>query len=58
MKKLLTLVVALVLVMSMAYVASAAIQLNLSEVHVEGYPTTLADQYFAELVKEKTEGRI
>ena len=58
MKKLLTLVVALVLVMSMASVASAAIQLNLSEVHVEGYPTTLADQYFAKLVKEKTEGRI
>ena len=30
----------------------------LSEVHAEGYPTTLADRRFAELVEEKTGGRI
>lgn len=58
MKKVLTLVLALALAVSLASVASAAITLNLSEVHVEGYPTTLADEYFAELVKEKTEGRV
>ena len=32
--------------------------LTLSEVHAEGYPTTLADQEFARLVNERTEGRI
>ena len=31
---------------------------KLSEVHAEGYPTTLADQEFARLIEEKTEGRI
>lgn len=30
----------------------------LSEVHAEGYPTTLADLRFAELVEERTDGRI
>ena len=39
-------------------VASAATTLQLSEVHAEGYPTTLADQEFARLVEERTEGRI
>ena len=57
MKKLLTLVLALVLVMAVA-TASAATTLVLSEVHAEGYPTTLADQEFARLVEERTEGRI
>lgn len=32
--------------------------LRLSEVHAEGYPTTLADQEFARLVEEATDGRI
>ena len=49
MKKLLTLAVAAALTMSVA-VASAATTLQLSEVHAEGYPTTLADQEFARLV--------
>lgn len=57
MKKLLSLAVAAALTMSVA-VASAATTLKLSEVHAEGYPTTLADQEFARLVEEKTEGRI
>ena len=57
MKKLLTLAVAAALTMSVA-VASAATTLQLSEVHAEGYPTTLADQEFARLVEERTEGRI
>ncbi len=30
----------------------------LSEVHAEGYPTTLADRRFAELVEQRTNGRI
>lgn len=57
MKKLLTLGVAIALILSVA-VASAATTLKLSEVHAEGYPTTLADQEFARLVEERTEGRI
>ena len=32
--------------------------LRLSEVHAKGYPTALADAEFAELVEEKTQGRI
>ena len=32
--------------------------LTLSEVHAEGYPTTLADYEFARLVEERTDGRI
>jgi tripartite ATP-independent transporter DctP family solute receptor len=40
------------------FVSAAPIKLKLSEVHMEGYPTTLADREFARLVKEKTEGRI
>lgn len=59
MKKFLTLAVALMLVLGLACSVSAdAIKLNLSEVHVEGYPTTMADEHFAELVKERTDGRI
>ena len=42
--------------------ASAApaktVTLVLSEVHAEGYPTTLADYEFARLVEERTEGRV
>ena len=37
---------------------SAQTVLTLSEVHAEGYPTTLADYEFARLVEERTEGRI
>ena len=37
---------------------SNQIVLTLSEVHAEGYPTTLADYEFARLVEERTEGRI
>lgn len=56
MKKLLTLALALVMVLSVA--TASAVTLKLSEVHIEGYPTTLADQEFARLVEEKTEGRV
>jgi TRAP-type C4-dicarboxylate transport system substrate-binding protein len=31
---------------------------RLAEVHPEGYPTTLGDEKFAELVEEKSDGRI
>ena len=57
MKKLLTLALALMLVLTAA-TAGAVTTLKLSEVHAEGYPTTLADQEFARLVEERTEGRI
>ena len=56
MKKLLTIALALVLVMSVA--TASALTLKLSEVHIDGYPTTEADREFARLVEEKTEGRI
>ncbi len=58
MKKILSLALALVLVLSLASVASAEVVLKLSETHSEGYPTTLADQEFAKMVEEKTEGRV
>ena len=58
MKKVLTLVFALMLVLVACTASADPIKLNLSEVHVEGYPTTMADEFFAELVKEKTEGRV
>jgi tripartite ATP-independent transporter DctP family solute receptor len=44
--------------LAISSVASAQTVLKLSEVHAEGYPTTLADKEFARLVEEKTEGRI
>ena len=34
------------------------VTLKLSEVHAEGYPTSLADHEFARLVEEKTNGRV
>lgn len=57
MKKHLAILLALALTLA-AGAASAATTLKLSEVHAEGYPTTLADQEFARLVEERTEGRI
>ena len=57
MKKWITLALALALVFALG-TASAATTLKLSEVHAEGYPTTLADREFARLVEERTEGRI
>jgi tripartite ATP-independent transporter DctP family solute receptor len=46
------------LVAAAGILSAAPIKLKLSEVHMEGYPTTLADREFARLVKERTEGRI
>lgn len=37
---------------------SPIVELKLSEIHPEGYPTTLADHEFAALVKERTKGRV
>lgn len=56
MKRLMTLALALALALCAA--TAGAVTLKLSEVHAEGYPTTLADQEFARLVEERTEGRI
>lgn len=56
MKKTLFALVSLVLAVSV--LSAAPIKLKLSEIHMEGYPTTLADREFARLVKEKTEGRV
>ena len=56
MKRLMTLALALALALCAA--TASAVTLKLSEVHAEGYPTTLADQEFARLVEERTDGRI
>ncbi|MDR2505744.1 MAG: TRAP transporter substrate-binding protein [Oscillospiraceae bacterium] len=60
MKKTLTMLLALLMAACLfAVPASAAeITLQLSEVHADGYPTSLADLEFARLVKERTNGRI
>ncbi len=65
MKKLLVLLLVLAFV-SFSVLAQGAseaaavkpITLKLSEVHAEGYPTSLADHEFARLVKERTNGRV
>ncbi|HWR11743.1 MAG TPA: TRAP transporter substrate-binding protein DctP [Rectinemataceae bacterium] len=57
MKKVFVSLLMLIMVLSVA-TAAGPIKLRLSEIHMEGYPTTLADREFARLVKEKTEGRI
>jgi tripartite ATP-independent transporter DctP family solute receptor len=56
MKK--TFLILMALIAAAGVLAAAPIKLKLSEVHMEGYPTTMADKEFARLVKEKTEGRI
>ena len=60
MKKFAVLLLVAVAMMLPVFAGGAGEQrvLTLSEVHAEGYPTTLADQRFAELVEERTEGRI
>ena len=57
MKKLYSLLLALVVALSLAGSAFAATY-RLSEVHAEGYPTSMADREFARLVEERTNGRI
>lgn len=57
MKKFLVLFLSTLLILSVAS-ASAQTVLKLSEVHAPGYPTALADEEFARLVEERTEGRI
>jgi len=58
MKKAVLALLVLALAASVLAAAPAPIKLKLSEIHMEGYPTTLADKEFARLVKEKTEGRV
>lgn len=59
MKKLFAVVLVVVLIMAIgATAATKPVKFKLSEVHIAGYPTTLADQEFARLVKQKTNGRI
>lgn len=41
-----------------ASITKRPVMLRLSEVHARDYPTTLADQEFARLVEERTEGRV
>ena len=57
MRKLYSLLLALVVALSLAGSAFAATY-RLSEVHAEGYPTSMADREFARLVEERTNGRI
>jgi TRAP-type C4-dicarboxylate transport system substrate-binding protein len=56
MKKLLLSCSLIAMVVGMA--TAKPIKLKLSEVHMEGYPATMADQEFARLVKAKTSGRV
>ncbi|MCX7028204.1 MAG: TRAP transporter substrate-binding protein DctP [Spirochaetes bacterium] len=58
MKKFVVAILMLSMVLGMAAAAPAPIKLRLSEIHMEGYPTTLADREFARMVNEKTNGRI
>ena len=62
MKKVFVLLLALTAIMIPAFAQGGSEKgqtvLTLSEVHAEGYPTTLADYEFARLVEERTEGRI
>ncbi|NLW55046.1 MAG: hypothetical protein GX050_00230 [Firmicutes bacterium] len=59
MRKVLTAILVLIILVSLTgTIIAAPIKLRLSEVHIAGYPTTLADLEFARLVKEKTNGRI
>lgn len=59
MKKVFAVLLVVVLAVSMsAMAATKTAKLKLSEVHIAGYPTTLADQNFAKLVKQKTNGRV
>ncbi len=62
MKKVLALLFVFVAVMIPVFAngtgETSSVTLTLSEVHTEGYPTTLADYRFAELVAERTEGRV
>ena len=62
MKKALVMLLVLAAMMIPAFASGSGEQqvttLTLSEVHAEGYPTTLADYEFARLVEEATDGRI
>ncbi|MCQ2398534.1 MAG: TRAP transporter substrate-binding protein [Sphaerochaetaceae bacterium] len=60
MKKLSIVLLILVAVVGFAFAEGSkeAKVLKLSEVHVDGYPTTMADLEFARLVEEKTQGRV
>jgi TRAP-type C4-dicarboxylate transport system substrate-binding protein len=58
MKKFGVFLLMLMVVVGMASAAPNPIKLRLSEIHMEGYPTTMSDREFARLVNEKTNGRI
>lgn len=60
MKKLtaVLLVALLALTCVFANATAESVTLKLSEVHVDGYPTTMADLEFARLVEEATKGRV
>jgi len=62
MKKIIVALCVVFLIASVGLFAQAAAEkqlvLKLSEVHAEGYPTTMADHEFARLVEERTNGRI
>ena len=65
MRKLIVMLLAIMMVAVPVFAGGASegggsetINLVLSEVHAEGYPTTLADYEFARLVNERSNGRI
>lgn len=57
MKKTFAWILSIALMLTMTSFAHAQ-TLQLSEVHADGYPTSLADEEFARLIEERTEGRI
>jgi len=58
MKKLAALVLAMMLVLTAAVAGAETITLTLNDTNTNEHPTGMANVYFAELVKEATEGRI
>ncbi len=58
LKKALVLALVLVLAVTAATAQKKPIVLRLAETHPADYPTTLGDQRFADLVKERSKGRI
>lgn len=58
LKKVLALLFSLSILPAFFSCEKKQINLKLAEIHLEGYPTTLADQEFARLVEKKSNGKI
>lgn len=58
MKKILSIFISAITILAFSSCARKTITLKLAEIHLDGYPTSLADEEFARLVEKKTSGRI